>query len=699
MNYTASFKAPVPFRLCATTTAVLFCLLPLSSVEAQENMLDEIAVSASRTAERIMDTAASISVVNTAQIHDGQAEQNLSEVLQRSPGIFALNRQNYAQDLLISSRGFGANSTFGARGIKIIVDGIPGTVADGQSQISHIDLASADHVEIMRGPFSSLYGNSAGGVINVFTESGKPGVQVTPYFSAGANGQRKYGLKVAGETDNINYVLDDGSLHTDGYRAHSAADRDNKNAKVAFKLAEDTSVTLVANNLSLSAQDPLGLTAAQLQSNPRAAGTGAIADNTRKTVEQTQGGMVLSQRIGSNDTVTITPYYGERHTIQYLASAVNNEINLHRTFDGVNSNWLHTTDIAGMPLKLVAGLESNQNSDHRQTYSGLPPTATVQQDYAMQAKNLDEYLQGELRPTAQLALTAGVRQSETTLSANSNNALLSLGSHDYQATTGMASAQYYLSDNSNVYLSYGTGFDTPTLNQILYSSNYVNSAGTNTGNIGLQAARTRQLEIGYKGEISSTAQVKVALFDAETRNDIVIADSNSGKTSYMNAPQTRRQGLELDAQWQLPHQFQASVAYTRLNATVTQTYSEKIGSTNTIINSGNRIPGVPDQGLYTELMWKKADQSLEYALEGRAAGSIAANDVNQASSAGYAIVNLRAITRQKAGKWLFTEFARVDNLFDRAYVGSVIVNQASSQYYESAPGRNWLLGINAAYKF
>ena len=703
MNYPAYINAPVPFSVSATTAAVLLCLLPLSSVQAQENMLDTVVVSASRTAQRIMDTAASISVVDAAQIHEGQAEQNLSEVLQHAPGIFALNRQNYAQDLLISSRGFGANSTFGARGIKIIVDGIPGTVADGQGQISHIDLASADHVEIMRGPFSSLYGNSAGGVINVFTENGKPGVQVTPYFSGGSYGQVKYGLKVSGERNGINYVLDDGSLHTDGYRAHSAADRDNKNAKVAFKLAEDTSVTLVANSLTLSAQDPLGLTAAQLQSNPRAAAPTALQYNTRKTVEQTQGGLVLSQRFGSNDTLTITPYTGERHTIQYLATSFNGEINLHRKFDGVNSNWLHTGELAGMPLKLVAGLESNQNSDHRQTYSGLPPTATVQQDYAMQAKNLDEYLQGELRASAKLAFTAGARHSQTTLSAISNNAASnvlfpSLGSHAYQATTGMAAAQYYLSDNSNVYLSYGTGFDTPTLSQILYSASYVNSAGTNTGNIGLLAAHTRQLEIGYKGEVSSTAQVKVALFDAHTSDDVVISASNSGKTAYLNAPQTRRQGLELDAQWQLPHQFQASVAYTLLHATVEQTYSEKISNIVTTINSGNRIAGVPNQGLYTELMWKKTDQSLEYAVEGRAAGSITANDVNQASSAAYAIANVRAIARQKAGNWLFTEFARVDNLFDRSYVGSVIVNQSASQFYESAPGRNWLVGVKASYK-
>ena len=688
----------------ALAATLLLCMLPLveTSVGAEENQFDTIVVTASRTEQRVMDTAASINVVNSQQLHDGQPEQNLSESLQRAPGIFALNRQNYAQDLLISSRGFGANSTFGARGIKIIVDGIPGTAADGQGQISHIDLSSADHIEVMRGPFSVLYGNSAGGVINVFTENGKPGAEVIPYVSAGSYGQLKYGVKADGEQNDLNYVLDAGVLHTDGYRDHSSADRHNQNAKLGFKLAENTSMTLVANNVNLSAQDPLGLTAAQLQNNPRSAGNNALADNTRKSVDQDQGGLVVTQRVSADDSVTLTPYYGERHTVQYLASPASNVVDLHRAFYGMNSNWLHAGEVGGTPLKLVIGLDSNQNKDHRQTFTsagGQPPVGAPIQDYGMEARNLDEYVQGELRPTKRLAFTAGARQSETTLSATSNNALKSLGSHAYQATTGMASAQYYVQEDTNVYLSYGSGFDTPTLNQILYSTNYVNAGGTNTGNIGLMAARTRQLEVGFKSEIPGNAQVKAALFDADTNDDIVISSSNGGKTSYINAPKTRRKGLELDTQWQLPYQLQASVAYTYVEATVEQAYTEDINNTLITVTSGNRIPGVPKQGLFAEMIWRKPDKSLEYAIEGRVAGSIAANDLNQAYSGGYGIMNLRAIARQDVGVWSISEFARVDNVFDRSYVGSVIVNQASSQFYESAPGRNWLVGGNATYRF
>ncbi len=714
MNKNIYLNTPQQIQLTryVITTSVFLCiqLQVIPNASAEEIQLDPVVVSASRTEQRMIDTAASIDVVNSQQLHNGQAEQNLSEPLARTPGIFALNRQNYAQDLLISSRGFGANSAFGARGIKLIVDGIPGTAADGQGQISHIDLPSADHIEVMRGPFSVLYGNSAGGVINVFTENGKPGVEASPYFSAGSYGQRKYGLKADGEQNNINYVIDAGTLHTDGYRDHSIADRKNENAKLGFKFGQDTSVTVVANNVNLTAQDPLGLTAAQLQINPRQSGTNAVTSDTRKSVDQTQVGVDLTQRISANDSITLTPYHGERHTIQYLAAtgaattAFNGVINLQREFYGMNSKWLHTGMVGDMPLKLVTGLDNNQNQDHRQTFnnvSGLQQPSTTGQDYGMSARNLDEYLQGELRPSEKLAFTVGARHSETTLNATSNNTLASLGAHTYQATTGLASAQYYLRENTNVYLSYGTGFDTPTLNQIIYSAAYVNATPvvTNTGNIGLNAASTQQVEIGLKSEISHAARFTVALFDANTSDDIVVASSNAGKTAYMNIPKTKRQGLELNTQWQLPYQLQASLAYTFVDATVQQAYTEKVSNASKLVNVGNRIPGVPRQGLFAELMWLNADKSIEFAVEGKAADSIAANDLNLESASGYGIMNLRAVFRQNADAWSFSEFARFDNVFDRAYVGSVIVNQASSQFYESAPGRNWLAGAKATYKF
>ncbi|MEY3892751.1 MAG: hypothetical protein RLZZ145_785 [Pseudomonadota bacterium] len=657
--------------------------------------MDEVVISVSGYEQKILDTAASVNVVTSSQIHNGQAEDNLSEPLNRVPGIFALNRQNYAQDLQISSRGFGANSTFGTRGIRLYVDNIPGTVADGQGQISHIDLPSTERIEVIRGPFSVLYGNSSGGVISVFSEDGGPKNNIQPYFELGSYSQRKAGIKASGLYKNTNYLFDVGDFHTDGYRVHSAADRFNANSKIKFRPVSDSVITFVANNVNLSAQDPLGLTAAQLAANPKQAGNNAISQNTRKTVLQTQTGFTIDTRIDQKNQLLFTPYYGQRHVTQFLAATNNGVIDLKRDFYGMDSKWIHKDQLIGMPLTFVGGVDFNENDDQRQTYQnngGIQ--GALGQTYRMSAKNFDQYAHIDWRLLERLALNFGARNSQTNLSSISNNPSLnntSSGSHAYQALTSMVSLQYYLSEVSNVYVSYGSSFDTPTLNQVTYNSSFTGS------NFGLNAATTKQVEIGFKSKLSKSAQIILALFNANTSNDIVVGASSLGRTSFTNAPKTNRQGIEASAQFILPHQFELNMAYTLLNATVKEAYLNN----NAYVLSGNRIPGVPNQGLFSELLWVKPNKSIEAAVEARVNGSMAVNDINSPSMAtGYAVINLRTMFRQEiAGGWSLSQFFRINNILNRSYVGSVIVNQTSSQFYEPAPTRNWLVGAKANYQF
>ena len=673
--------------------------------------LDEIVVSASRYEQKILDTAASINLINLNQIQNGQARDNLSEPLNRVPGIFALNRQNYAQDLQISSRGFGANSTFGTRGIRLIIDNIPGTVADGQGQISHIDLPSTDRIEVMRGPFSVLYGNSSGGVIRVFTQDGGPKTELQPYFDVGSYGQRRAGLKASGKSGELGYVIDAGQFHTNGYRDQSAADRRNENAKFSFMGGPDTKVTLIANNVSLKAQDPNGLTESQLIVNPKQAGVSAISQNSRKSVDQTQAGASIDFRINSNNNFLFTPYLGQRHVLQYLTSTTvgSGVIDLARTFYGIDSKWVSQTKLVHIPVTVVSGIDMNENDDRRRTYTNSGGTAayssSASQDYGMSAKNFDQYLQADFRITERLAFNAGIRNSKTNLSSATNNSItLNTGSNSYQAMTNMASIQYYLSEISNVYVSYGSSFDTPTLNQVFYSaSGAVNgsSCTSSCSNFGLLAANTKQVEIGFKSKLTSAIQTNIAVFNANTNNDIVIGVANAGRNSFTNAPKTNRQGLEGSAQFKWPYHLEANIAYTWLNATVKDSYTYYNGTTANTVLSGNRIPGVPNQGLFSELLWVKPNKSMEAAVEARANGPMAVNDLNtQYRAPGYAIMNLRAVMRQEiAGGWSTSQFFRINNIFDRSYVGSVIVNQFYLRSYEPAPTRNWMIGGKVSYQF
>lgn len=663
--------------------------------------LDEVVISASGFKQKIIDTAASITLINRNQIQSGQARDSLSEPLNRVPGIFALNRQNYAQDLQISSRGFGANSTFGTRGIRLIVDNIPGTVADGQGQTSHIDLPSTDRIEVMRGPFSVLYGNSSGGVIRIFSQDGGPKNEVQPYFEIGSYSQRKIGIQASGISNKTNYLLDVGDFHTNGYRMHSTADRFNANSKLKFKVGGDTSISLVANNVNLTAQDPLGLNQNQLATNPQQAGTGAITQNTRKSVLQTQAGMTIDTRLDRSNQLVFTPYYGQRHVTQFLNAQANGVINLKRNFYGMDSKWIHKTQALQMPLTVVSGIDINENDDHRQTFqnnSGIQ--GSPGQDYRMGAKNVDQYIHADWRLLERLALNLGTRNSQTSLSSISNNPNnnANSGSTTYKALTSMASLQYFLTESSNVYVSYGSSFDTPTLNQVTYSNaGLISTCSSQCANFELLAATTKQIEIGFKSKVSNSTQVNLAFFNANTTNDIVVGGSLSGRTSFTNAPKTNRQGLEGSAQLLMPFNLEMNLAYTVLSATVKEAYLNN----GAYVLSGNRIPGVPNQGFFAELLWVKPNKAMEAALETRVNGSMAVNDINSSSVAsGYAVMNIRGVLRQELpGGWSFSQFFRINNILDRSYVGSVIVNQAFARFYEPAATRNWMIGGKVSYQF
>src|SRR5579862_6680410 len=282
--------------------------------------LSPIVVTATRVPQSSFDVPASVDVVSQDEIQKGQLEVNISESLMTVPGVSAESRQNYAQDLQLSVRGFGARSSFGVRGVRLYSDGIPGTMPDGQGQFSQFDLGSADRMEVLRGPFSALYGNSSGGVIAIFTEDAKPGYAVGAAAEYGSFNAQRYAIKTTGDSGLVNYVIDTSHFQTDGYRVHSNAERNLFNAKVRTDLSDSSKLTIVANAVQTPfVQDPLGLTRAQLAADPRQAGVNAIAYNTRKSLAQEQLGVVSDNRLSAADDVVASVYTGHRATTQFQA--------------------------------------------------------------------------------------------------------------------------------------------------------------------------------------------------------------------------------------------------------------------------------------------------------------------------------------------------------------------------------------------
>ena len=704
----------LPLRLFAI--AALPACWPLSAA-AQEGapaapLAQGVVVSGARVEHDSFDLPAAIDVVDAVRIRDGQARVNVSEALASVPGIVAQNRQNYAQDLQISSRGFGARSAFGVRGVRLIADSIPATMPDGQGQAATFNLDVAERIEVLRGPFSAIYGNHAGGVIQLFTRTGRGAPTIEASVESGSDGAHKVDLNAQGQAGALGYVIDGSRFDTDGYRSHSAARRDQAFAKLTVATSASATLTLVAANLRQDdTQDPLGISWATYQRDPRAGEidstdtqvpkrTLAERYNTRKSIDHQQAGLAWEQRF-SDDRVRLSLYAGNRGVIQYQAfskalqapaSQSGGVVDFQRDFDGADLNWLTVRSVGGGTLSTTIGIDYGHASDARRGYenfigANFGVQGALRRDEQDILVSADPYAQAEWQRGAWV-LTAGVRRSRLQVDVvdrflgNGNDS----GAVAYSHTTPVLGAVFKVTPLLNVYASAARGFETPTLNELFYS-------GTGGGfNFALKAATSEHVELGMKAIVADDTRINAALFQVRTKDELVVDSASGGRTSYRNASATLRQGAELSVDTRFGSAFTSHVALTALRAI----YDQAFGA----VFKGSRLPGVANLTAFADLAWHDSAKRIDVAIETLANGRVYADDANADIPApGYAIVNARIQAHQAAAGWQLKQFVRLNNLLDKNYIGSVIVGDANKRYYEAAPTRTWLIGASAQYQF
>jgi iron complex outermembrane receptor protein len=689
-------------------------------------VLDSVVVTATRIAEDSRDLPISIDRIDAQTIRSGQPQVNLSESLMTVPGVSAQSRQNYAQDLQLSVRGFGARSSFGVRGVRLYSDGIPGTMPDGQGQFSQFDLSGADHIEVLRGPFSALYGNSSGGVIAIFTEDAKPGYLIDAAAEYGTFNTQRYFAKTTGDNGEVNYVIDGSHFQTDGYRVHSDAERNLFNAKASTTISDSSKLTIVANAVQTPfVQDPLGLTRAQLAADPTQAGVNAIAYNTRKSLAQEQLGVIYDDKLSAADDLVASAYTGHRDTTQFQAIPQATQqaaplypggvIDLDRAYWGVDLHMSDQRTIAGTPLLLVAGVNYDDLAEARKGYlnfigNELGVEGALRRDEANNVYDFDQYLQAQWDPAERWRIVAGVRNSLVEVTSHGHLAVLDAADSEvrYSAVNPVGGVTYRINSAVNAYASYGKGFETPTLNDLAYRSVDGSLPGLN---LGLKPARSDNYETGIKAG-NDFVHANLAVFYIKTVDELAVLQNLSGRTVDQNIGETNRRGLELavDAKWS--GGFSAQLAYTYIKAIVAQPYftcitapcnplsspAGKPPANYLPVNEGNFLPAVARNSLYVGVSWNYAPLGFSTTLETIGRSEIYADDRNTAAAAGYWVANWRAGFEQETKHWRFSEFARLDNLANRAYVGTVIVNEANSRYFEPAPGRTAYIMFNAALR-
>jgi len=591
-------------------------------------------------------------------------------------GIQADSRANYAQDTRITLRGFGARSAFGVRGVILQLDGIPLSMPDGQAQTSSILLDEPRNVQVIRGPLATIFGNSAGGMVQWF--SARPDASALSLDAmAGANSTQRQVLQGDYVTDSSALRLVGARFRTDGPRTQNRAERD----QLALRWFYDISDTLelivrMDDNDAPMLQDPGSLTPEAWRDNPQQTFAGAERFNTRKNIHHQQ--MSLSLR--STEGWHFNAWRGWRDVEQYLpfpgddirgSGAV---IDLQRAFSGVDASYQLPWPSAA--LTTTVGVHLAEQDDRRFGYeNNFGTRGELRRDELGEVRQTALYSLTDWQMNETWSFTAGLRYSDVDFNVDDYFVVDQnpddSGAQQQQAWSWSLGVNYQVNDYWRLFAARGRGFETPTLTELAYSN-------TETGlNTALGPAFNQQWEVGTHWQ-QAAWQAQFSVFDIQTTDEIVVDQNMDGRTTYANAGLTQRYGAELELQWAIAQNWDWRTALTWLRATYER---------------GERLPGVAEQAAYSQLNWRyRADQRLSVITEFR--GDIAVNDDNSVFAPSHTPWHLNWRAQYAFGAWQASPWAHLHNLLNRDYVGSVVVNQGSGRAFEPGTARELQVGVS-----
>ncbi|WP_318342299.1 MULTISPECIES: TonB-dependent receptor [Acinetobacter] len=673
--------------------------------------LPVIKVEATRTDTPYMQTPASVYRVDAPK-NDQSLQVNLTELVKGIPSVQLRNRENYAQDLQLSMRGFGARSTFGVRGIRLYVDGIPATMPDGQGQTSNIDINSLSHLEVLTGPFSSLYGNSSGGAVLATTREGQGKDSIEMNYAGGSHNKNRAGIVLQGGAKNQNepsYIVSSSYFDTDGYRDHSGANKVLSNAKLTWNLDDGSKINWVTNYVKIDADDPGGLTRADWEKNPKQVAKNVLDYNARKTIDQTQTGLTWSKPLNDQNELYAMTYIGQRQVTQYqsIPDTVQKNpntpyqaggvIDFKRDYYGADFRW------TGKDLltytQFSAGVAIDAMNEDRQGYQNFNDAGdkgikgAVRRDERNTLWNVDPYLQASWSFLQTMRLDTGVRYSNVhykskdhyIVGLNGDNS----GKTTYEEVLPSVALSWQIIPEVLAYASYAKGFETPTFTEMAYP------AQGGASMFDLKPSKSDNYELGLKSS-NTLGDFNLATFYIETKDDIVAAESMGGRATFRNADKTLRKGIEFAWNKKLWKDIAVNASYAYLDAT----FDSKVPAAGKVaeIPEGNAIPGIAKNQAFIGLVWQP-EQGFYAGLDTQFMDKVYVNDINSDAAASYTVASIYTGYAWKRADWGINGFARVDNLFDKNYAGSVIVNEGSSRFFEPADGRNWSAGLKVSKQF
>ncbi|MDI9244522.1 TonB-dependent receptor [Marinobacter sp. CHS3-4] len=651
-----------------------------------------ITVTSPRLDRNLYETPAAVSLTNAPDIREGQQRLQLDESLDTVPGLFFQNRYNFAQNLRLSTRGFGARAPFGIRGIRIQVDGIPYTLPDGQSQVDAIDLDSAERIEVIRGPSSVQYGNAAGGVIDVTTARGgdlTPGVRLRQ--DVGSHDYYRSSVQANGSRDKTSGIATVSWLNFNGYREQSAVEKGLFNGRLSHDFGDGQRLTATLNALHTpKAEDPSGLTAEQVEQDRRQATDNAKRLDSGQDVDQQTLGLLYETAAVGSGKLTVSSFFSRRDFTQQLPFPGSSRIAYDRQFYGTSADFQQGSDVAGLPLVWVIGADLHRQVDERRRYlvSSSGEVTGQTQDETQNATTSAVFAQGDLAVSDRLNLSLGTRYDNLRLSIDDQRVSDGddSGSRTYREVSSYAGVSYRLAPRQQVYATVGTAFESPTFTE------FANPDGSGGFNPDIEPQQALNREIGLRGTLGEGLSYDLALFSVRVEDEILPFElPGNDRTFYENTGRTTRNGLELGIDWALSYRWRITSALTLADYEFDNFTDDQGNSV-----AGNRLPGLPQEQWVTEVEWRGQGQRF-VALETQYVGDLYADNRNETRVNDYWLLGARAGNTLWLGSGNLSLYGGIRNLLDEAYFSNVRINANGGRYFEPAPERTFYAGLEWSF--